>query len=50
MLWLIGEVLPIAAMSFLVSSAEFGIGTIFALLFPVMFIIFYTVTRKELVY
>ncbi len=50
MLWLIGEVLPIAAMFFLVSSAEFGIGTIFALLFPVMFIIFYTVTRKELVY
>jgi hypothetical protein len=50
MLWLIGEVLPIAAMFFLINSMEFTIGTIIALFFPVMFIIFYTVTKKELVY
>lgn len=50
LLWLIGEILPIAAMFFLVSSAEFSIGTIIALFFPVMFIIFYTVSRKELIY
>lgn len=50
MLWLIGEVLPIAAMFFLINSMEFSIGTIIALFFPVLFIIFYTVSRKELIY
>ncbi|MBC7535865.1 MAG: hypothetical protein H7258_09240 [Ferruginibacter sp.] len=48
--WLIGELLPIAAtVLFLGSGAVQGFG-LFALFIPLVFIILYTVNRKELIY
>jgi hypothetical protein len=49
-LWLIGEIIPlIGTMLFLGAASLSGFGLI-GIVFPIIFIILYTVYRKELIY
>ena len=47
--WLIGEILPIATMAIFMGTAAFSGFGLLASLFPLVFIILYTVNRKYLV-
>ena len=49
-LWLAGELLPIIGMFFLVGGGYFSGFNAIGLVFPLIFIILYTVYRKDLVY
>jgi hypothetical protein len=50
LLWLIGEIIPlIGTMLFLGAASLSGFGLI-GIVFPIIFIILYTVYRKELIY
>lgn len=48
--WLIGELLPIATTLLFMGAAAFGGFALLFWLFPIVFIILYTVNRKHLVY
>ena len=48
-LWLIGELLPIATMMIFIGAGAFAGFALIGYLFPLVFIILYTVYRKELV-
>ena len=47
-LWLAGEILPIIGMGVIIGKASFSGLSAISLLFPAVFIILYTVYRKEL--
>ena len=50
LIWLVGEVLPIVALLIFVGTAALSGFGLIGLIFPVIFIILYTVFRKDLVY
>lgn len=50
MLWLIGEILPLVGGFIFIGSQMFSGFGLFGLLFPLIFIILYTIYRKDLVY
>ena len=49
-LWLIGELLPIIGAAIFIGSVFFKTFVVFFLIFPVIFIILYTVQRKHLIH
>lgn len=50
MLWLIGEIVPIIGMVFFVGMGAFSGFSLIGLIFPAIFVILYTVYKKELIY
>lgn len=48
-LWMIGEILPIAATAIFIGTDAFSGLSLIAYIFPILFIVLYTVHRKELV-
>ncbi|MFN8248423.1 MAG: hypothetical protein U0T68_05655 [Ferruginibacter sp.] len=48
--WLIGEVLPVFSTIFFIGTAAFGGFGLIMWMFPIIFIILYTVNRKHLIY
>ncbi len=50
LIWLVGEILPIVALLIFVGTAALSGFGLIGLIFPVIFIILYTVFRKDLVY
>ena len=48
-MWLIGELLPIATMMIFIGAGAFSGFSLIGYLFPLVFIVLYTVYRKELV-
>ena len=48
-LWMAGEILPVLGMTVLIGVGQFGAMQIIGYLFPVAFIIMYTIHKKELI-
>ena len=49
-LWLIGEIIPIGTMFFLIGTIAFTGFSLISLLFPLVFIVLFTVFKKELIF
>ncbi len=50
MLWLVGEILPMIVLFLLIGSNAFAGWSLISLLFPIIFIILYTLYKKELLF
>jgi hypothetical protein len=48
--WMIGEILPIVGMAIFIGADAFSGFTLIGYIFPILFIVLYTVYRKELIH
>ncbi len=49
LLWLVGEILPMIVLFLLIGSSAFAGWSLIGILFPILFLILYTIYKKELV-